>query len=67
MCTSIAVGFYIEGMEEYQEFKGKIKAMDKMDNSIFSVYDVKPIQIVNQQKKEEIYKDEEFDDEFVVL
>jgi hypothetical protein len=43
MCTSIALGFYLRGEEDYEEFKNKIKALDKLDNSIVSVYDTKPL------------------------
>jgi len=38
MCTSIALGFYIRNEEEYEEFKFKIMALDKIEDSIVSVY-----------------------------
>ena len=42
MCTSVAVGFYIRGEEEFSEFYNKMMAFKKNENSIFSVYDKKP-------------------------
>lgn len=38
MCTSVALGFYIRGPDEYEEFKLKIIAMSKLEDSIFSVF-----------------------------
>ena len=44
-----------------------MKALDKIENSIFSVYDTKPIRIVNENKKEETYHADNFEDDFVVI
>lgn len=49
MCTSVAIGFYLRGFEDFLEFKHKILAFNKLDNSIFSVYEIKPIQLKNEQ------------------
>jgi hypothetical protein len=42
MCTSIAIGFYLRGEEEYIEFKHKMIALSSTENCIFSVYESKP-------------------------
>lgn len=47
MCTSIAMGFYIRGEEEFIEFKHKLFALSRLEDSIFTVFEYKPIQIVN--------------------
>lgn len=39
MCTSIALGFYLRDQEEYEEFKLKIMALNKLENSIVTVYE----------------------------
>ena len=46
MCTSLAFGFYLHSMEEFEEFKMKIRALGVLENSIFSVYDKKPEPVV---------------------
>jgi len=43
MCTSVAIGFYIRGEDEFEKFKLKLTALSKLDNSIFSVYENKPL------------------------
>lgn len=43
MCTSLAMGFYIRGAEEYTEFKLKLTALSSLEDSIFTVYEKKPI------------------------
>lgn len=48
MCTSVAIGFYLRGYEDFLEFKHKILAFNKLENSIFSVYEIKPIQLKNE-------------------
>jgi Peptidase family C54 len=43
MCTSVAIGFYIKNEEEFKEFKQQISKLSKEEDSIFSVYDKKPV------------------------
>ena len=45
MCTSVAIGFYIRNESQFLDFKEKIFKMSKEDNSIFSVYEKKPIPV----------------------
>ena len=42
MCTSVAIGFYISGKEQFQEFKTLITKLSRDEDSIFSVYEHKP-------------------------
>lgn len=69
MCTSLAMGFYIRGEDEYVEFKHKMLALSRMDDSIFTVYEHKPIQIVNQQLSNAPMSqaEDEIEDDFVVI
>lgn len=39
MCPSVAIGFYLRTEEDYIEFKFKMLALNKLENSIFSVYE----------------------------
>lgn len=70
MCTSVAIGFYIRGEDEFEKFKLKLTALSKLDNSIFSVYENKPLQIKNKQDEVKIdgsKENEEMEDDFVVI
>lgn len=43
MCTSVAIGFYIRNEEAFIDFKSIIMKMSRENNSIFSVYEKKPL------------------------
>jgi hypothetical protein len=43
MCTSVAIGFYLRDEESFKDFKQKILKISKAENSIFSVYEKKPV------------------------
>ena len=45
MCTSVAIGFYIKNEEDFLNFKEKIQQLSRTENSIFSVYEKKPMPI----------------------
>ena len=65
MCTSIAIGFYIRGEEEYEEFKLKMIALSKADNCIFSIYEHKP-EYLSQSIEDKVVQDD-IEDDFVVI
>lgn len=39
MCPSVALGFYIRDLAEFEDFTKNIKELGKGDSAIFTVYD----------------------------
>lgn len=39
LCTSLAIGFYLRDLKEFEKFKLKIQALSKMDDSFLSVFE----------------------------
>lgn len=70
MCTSVAIGFYIRDKPSFEEFKVKILKLSREENSIFSVYEKKPVkkdEEVTPGVVQKIAIDDEMEDEFCVL
>jgi hypothetical protein len=42
ICTAVAIGFYIRDETDFLVFSSQIKAISKMENSVFSVYETSP-------------------------
>ena len=64
MCTSVAVGFYLRGEEDYELFKNRILAFKKKENCIFSIFEKKP-EFKNLEAAVAIEGDDE--DDFVLI
>jgi hypothetical protein len=42
ICTSVCIGFYLKDGEAFEKFSTKLKAVARIDHSIFSVYEKSP-------------------------
>ena len=42
IATSVLVGFYLRNEADYDAWKYRMKALAKMENGVFSVYDKSP-------------------------
>jgi hypothetical protein len=50
ICTSVCIGFYLGNSEAFEKFRAKLKAVAKIDHSIFSVYDSSPTFVDKKHK-----------------